>query len=154
MSKLKKLGDIFSATGLLVGSSITGGQLRSLASKLHDSPSLYIIPVTNWKNYDTIYTERFMSTPEKNPNYDKGSPNDYAKNLKAPYLLIHGTGDDNVHYQSFEFLVNELIKLGKPFDMMAYPNRSHSIREGEGTTLHLFSLMTRYLNEHLPVGGR
>ena len=69
-------------------------------------------------------------------------------------LLIHGTGDDNCHYQTTELLINELIKQQKQFTMMAYPNRSHSIREGTGTTKHLRSLMTTYLNMHLPAGPR
>lgn len=111
--------------------------------------------VSNQRLYDTIYQERYMGLPSTNPDgYRDGSPITHAAGLQGDLLIIHGTGDDNVHYQSFEYLVNELIRLGKPFDMMAYPNRSHSIREGEGTTLHLYSLMTRYLYEHLPTGGQ
>jgi dipeptidyl-peptidase-4 len=66
---------------------------------------------------------------------------------------VHGSGDDNVHYQGTERLVNKLVALGKPFDLMVYPNRTHAIREGPGTTVHLYSLLTRYLTEHLPAGG-
>ena len=69
-------------------------------------------------------------------------------------LLIHGSGDDNVHYQGTELLINKLIELGKPFDFMDYPNRSHGIFEGRGTQYHLFSLITRYLEDHVPPGAR
>jgi dipeptidyl-peptidase-4 len=69
-------------------------------------------------------------------------------------LLVHGTGDDNVHFQGSELLINRLIELGKPFDFMEYPSRTHAINEGPGTTLHLYSLLTRYLEEHLPAGPR
>ena len=72
-----------------------------------------------------------------------------AKGLQGHLLIVHGSGDDNVHYQGFEMLVNELVANGRVFDMMSYPNRSHGISEGRGTTLHLYSLFTRYLQEHL-----
>ena len=77
--------------------------------------------------------------------YRVGSPINFAEGLEGKLLLIHGTGDDNVHYQGTERLVNRLVELGKPFDLMVYPNRSHAIREGEGTTLHIYNLITRYL---------
>jgi dipeptidyl-peptidase-4 len=76
----------------------------------------------------------------------------FASQLKGNLLLIHGTGDDNVHYQNTEAMVNALIRHNKPFTMMSYPNRSHGIREGQNTILHLYGLLTRYLNEHLPPG--
>lgn len=102
--------------------------------------------------YDTIYTERYMGLPKDNAEfYKQSAPITHAKNLKGNLLLVHGTGDDNVHYQAVEILIDELIKENKPFSMMAYPNRTHSISEGEGTTRHLFELLTRYLNENLPV---
>ncbi len=105
--------------------------------------------------YDTIYQERYMALPDVNEEgFRDGSPINFADRLEGDLLLIHGTGDDNVHYQSFELLVNKLIEHGKQFDMMSYPNRSHGIHEGEGTTLHLFSLMTDYLQEHLEPGPR
>ena len=105
--------------------------------------------------YDVIYQERYMQTPKTNPDgYKQGSPITYAENLKGNLLIIHGTGDDNVHYQGVEKLINEFIKYNKQFTMMAYPNRSHGIYEGEGTYLHLYTLMTRYLLEHLPSGGK
>jgi dipeptidyl-peptidase-4 len=112
-----------------------------------------VAPVPDQRLYDAIYQERYMRTVEENPEgYRDGSPITYAKNLQGHLLLVHGTGDDNVHYQGTELLINELVKHNKPFTMMAYPNRSHGIYEGEGTTRHLFGLLTRYLIEHLPPG--
>ncbi len=105
--------------------------------------------VANQLFYDNIYQERYMGLPgEDREKFLKGSPVTYAKNLKGNLLLIHGTGDDNVHYQNMEVLVNELIKNNIQFDMMAYPNRSHSIREGNNTSIHLYTLITDYLLEH------
>ncbi len=105
--------------------------------------------VANQLFYDNVYQERYMGLPsEDKEKFIEGSPVTYAKNLEGNLLLIHGTGDDNVHYQNMEFLVNELIRQNKQFDMMAYPNRSHGIREGQNTSLHLFTLITRYLLEH------
>ncbi len=111
-----------------------------------------VAPVPNQRFYDTIYQERYMGLPDVNAeDYKQGSPITFAKNLKGDLLVVHGTGDDNVHYQGTETLINELIKENKAFTMMAYPNRSHGIFEGENTTRHLYTLLTRYLNEHLPV---
>ena len=111
--------------------------------------------VSDQKLYDTIYQERFMGLPQDNEDgYKNGSPITFAKNLKGDLLIVHGTGDDNVHYQSFEMLVNELIANAKPFTMMSYPNRSHGIFEGRGTTMHLYNLLTSYLNAHMPPGAR
>lgn len=105
--------------------------------------------------YDTIYQERYMGLPTKNAkDYRESSAIDFAQNLKGSLLIVHGTGDDNVHYQGAERLINRLIELGKPFQMMAYPNRTHNISEGPGTTLHLYNLMEKYLLTHLPPGGR
>ncbi len=105
--------------------------------------------VANQLFYDNIYQERYMGLPsEDRDKFVEGSPATYAKNLKGNLLLIHGTGDDNVHYQNMEFLVNELIKNNKQFDMMAYPNRSHGIYEGQNTTLHLYNLITHYFLKH------
>jgi dipeptidyl-peptidase-4 len=101
--------------------------------------------------YDTIYTERYMGLPKDNADdYKQGAPVNFASGLKGDLLIVHGTGDDNVHYQATEMLVNALIAANKPFTIMPYPNRTHGIFEGPGTTLHLYSLLTRYLNEHLP----
>jgi len=105
-----------------------------------------VAPVPDQRLYDTIYQERYMGLPQENEEgYRVGSPINFAEGLKGKLLLVHGTGDDNVHYQGSELLVNRLVALGKPFDFMAYPNRSHAIREGEGTTLHVYSLIARYL---------
>ena len=96
-----------------------------------------------------------MGLPGDNvEGFIQGSPITFAHQLKGNLLLIHGTGDDNCHYQGTEALINELIRHDKPFTMMAYPNRSHSISEGLNTTIHLRKLMTRYLNEKLPPGPR
>jgi dipeptidyl-peptidase 4 len=121
-------------------------------------PDLYktgiaIAPVANQRYYDTIYQERYMGLPGDNvEGFRRGSPINYAHQLKGNLLLIHGTGDDNCHYQGTEALINELIRHNKPFTMMAYPNRSHGIYEGQNTTLHLRELMTRYLKQNLPPG--
>jgi dipeptidyl-peptidase-4 len=114
-----------------------------------------VAPVPDQRLYDTIYQERYMGLPQENAEgYRLGSPITFAENLRGNLLVVHGTGDDNVHYQGTERLINALIAHGKDFTMMAYPNRSHGIYEGEGTTRHLFGLLTRYLNQHLPAGGR
>ena len=114
-----------------------------------------IAPVTSSLYYDNIYTERYMGLPQENMgDYKKGAALTHAKNLKGNLLFIHGTGDDNVHYQNVESLVNELVKHGKMFQMMSYPNRTHSISEGEGTSQHLETLFTKYLSENCPPGGR
>jgi len=123
-------------------------------------PDLYkagisVASVPDQRLYDTIYQERYMGLPEDNPDgYKNGSPITFAKDLRGKLLIVHGTGDDNVHYQGFEKLVDELVAHNKAFTMTAYPNRSHGIAEGQGTTLHLRTLFTRFLNENLPPGGR
>jgi dipeptidyl-peptidase-4 len=114
-----------------------------------------IAPVANELLYDNIYQERYMGLPQENrDDFVKGSPIYYAKNLRGNLLVVHGTGDDNVHYQGTEMLINELVKYDKKFQVMVYPNRTHAIREGEGTSLHLSHLFTDYLKEHCPGGGR
>ena len=119
------------------------------------STGIAIAFVADQRLYDTIYQERYMNTPQNNPEgYRKGSPITYAAGLKGNLLLIHGTGDDNVHYQNCEMLVNELIRHGKIFYQLSYPMRSHGIFEGEGTTLHLRKSMTDYWLKYLPAGGR
>ena len=96
-----------------------------------------------------------MGLPQENKeDFLNGSPITYAKNLKGNLLVVHGTGDDNVHYQGTEMLINELVKEGKQFQMMSYPNRTHSLREGPGTTAHLSQLFTRFLRTYCPPGGR
>ncbi len=111
--------------------------------------------VSDFRLYDNIYQERYMGLPTSNAEgYKKGSAITYAGNLKGNLMLIHGTGDDNVHYQSCERLVNELVKQNKLFSMLAYPMRSHGISERENTTLHLYRSMADYWLKNLPSGGR
>jgi dipeptidyl-peptidase-4 len=111
--------------------------------------------VANQLTYDNLYQERYMGLPQEDKTgFIKGSPITYAKNLKGNLLLIHGTGDDNVHYSNMEMLVNELIKNGKQFQMMSYPNRTHSISEGVGTFPHLSKLYTNYLKRNCASGAR
>ena len=106
--------------------------------------------------YDNIYQERYMGVPLDSASravYINGSPIAYAKNLRGNLLYIHGTGDDNCHIKNAEMLINELVKYNKQFQLMEYPNRTHALDEGEGTTLHLQTLYTQYLKEHCPPGG-
>jgi dipeptidyl-peptidase-4 len=106
--------------------------------------------VSDQKLYDATYQERYMGLLADNAKgYHDGSPLYYAANLKGKLMIIHGTGDDNVHYQSFEMLVNELIKNNKLFDMMSYPMRSHGINERENTSLHLRETMERFWKNKL-----
>jgi dipeptidyl-peptidase 4 len=122
-------------------------------------PELYqtgmsIAPVSDQHLYDAVYQERYMGLPAMNDEpFKEGSPVTYAAGLKGNLLIVHGTGDDNVHYQNTERVINALIAANKQFTMMAYPNRSHGIFEGRGTTLHLYTLLTRYLTQNLPPGG-
>ena len=121
-------------------------------------PKLYhtgisVAPVPNQRLYDTIYQERYMGLPDKNvEGYRRGSTINFAHQLEGNLLLIHGTGDDNCHYQGTEMLMNELIRHNKQFSLMAYPNRTHAIREGKNTTRHLRQLMTDYFSRNLPAG--
>lgn len=111
--------------------------------------------VSNLLYYDNIYEERYMGLlPGDLPYYQRGSSVNHVNGLEGNLLIIHGSGDDNVHYQNQEALVNALVSAGKQFSMMEYPNRSHSISEGEGTTVHLYNLLTRYLETHCPPGAR
>ncbi|MDF2431839.1 MAG: dipeptidyl-peptidase 4 [Mucilaginibacter sp.] len=116
------------------------------------------IAAVGWQlTYDNIYQERYMGVPTDDAGREvfiKGSPITYAKNLRGNLLYVHGTGDDNVHYKNAEMLINELVKYNRQFQLMSYPNRSHGIFEGPGTSLHLRTLYTRYLKEHCPPGGR
>ncbi|NBB20662.1 prolyl oligopeptidase family serine peptidase [Runella sp. CRIBMP] len=116
-----------------------------------------VAAVADQLSYDNIYQERYMGIPQENrEDFVSGSPLSHAKNLRPTQnlLYIHGTGDDNVHYQNAEKLVNELIKYNKQFQFMAYPNRSHGIYEGEGTSRHLNTLFTKFLKEHCPPGAK
>ncbi|MBX2872915.1 MAG: DPP IV N-terminal domain-containing protein [Saprospiraceae bacterium] len=114
-----------------------------------------VAPVANQLYYDNIYQERYMGLPSENEeDFIEGSPITYAKNLRGNLLLVHGTGDDNVHYQNAEALINELILHNKQFQVMPYPNRSHGIREGENTSRHLYTLLSNYLMRHVPAGHK
>ena len=122
-------------------------------------PKLYktaiaVASVPNQRYYDTIYQERYMGLPGENvEGYREGSPINHAHQLEGNLLIVHGAADDNCHYQTFEKLVDKLIRHNKIFSMMTYLRGTHSIKEGKNTTLHLYSLMTRFLHQHLPVAG-
>jgi dipeptidyl-peptidase-4 len=123
-------------------------------------PELYqtgmsVAPMADISLYDTIYQERYFGLPQQNEaDYKEGSALTYADKLRGNLLVVHGSGDDNVHYASTERLINALVSANRPFSMMTYPNRTHCICEGEGTSLHLYSLLTSYLEKNLPAGGR
>jgi dipeptidyl-peptidase-4 len=135
----------------------SGGGSSTL-SLMFRSPDVYkvgmaVAPVPELRLYDTIYQERYMGLPLQNvEGYKNSSPINFAEGLKGHLLIVHGSGDDNVHYSGTELLLNRLIELNKPVDFMEYPNRTHAISEGEGTSLHLYSLLRRYLEEHLTPG--
>ncbi len=137
----------------------SGGGSMTL-NMLFRYPDIYatgvsVAPVPNQLYYDTIYQERYMSLPTDNgEGYRLGSPITFAHQLKGDLLLIHGTGDDNCHYQTSELLINELIKHNKQFSMFAYPNRTHAIREGENTSRHLYQMITSHFLRTLPRGPR
>jgi dipeptidyl-peptidase-4 len=137
----------------------SGGGSSTL-NLLFQYPEIYqtgiaVAAVANQLTYDNIYQERYMGTPFPSTEaYVKGSPITHAKNLKGNLLYIHGTGDDNVHYQNAEMLINELVKHKKVFQLMSYPNRSHGISEGAGTTEHLSLTFTKFLKENCPPGAR
>ena len=132
----------------------------STAHLMFEHPDIYSVGIAvagvySQRLYDSIYQERYMGLPSTNPDgYREGSPITHAAGLQGDLLLIHGTGDDNVHYQSLEMLVNELVRQGKMFSMMSYPMRTHGISERENTTMHLYRTMLKYWLEHLPAGGR
>ncbi|HVI46185.1 MAG TPA: S9 family peptidase [Chitinophaga sp.] len=137
----------------------SGGGSMTL-NLLFQYPDIYktgiaIAAVGNQLTYDNIYQERYMGLPEENrEDFVKGSPVTYARNLKGNLLYIHGTGDDNVHYQNAEMLLNELIRYNKQFQFMSYPNRTHGISEGAGTYEHLSTLYTNYLRTHCEPGAK
>jgi len=137
----------------------SGGGSSTL-NLLFQYPGIYktgiaIAAVGNQLSYDNLYQERYMGLPQENrEDFVAGSPITYAKNLKGNLLYIHGTGDDNVHYQNAERLLNALIGYNKVFQFMAYPNRSHGIYEGDGTRQHLATLYTDYLRKNCPGGGK
>ncbi|MDJ0940947.1 MAG: DPP IV N-terminal domain-containing protein [Woeseiaceae bacterium] len=132
----------------------SGGGSMTL-NMLFRHPEQYMVgvsraPVSDQKLYDAIYQERYSGLLEDHADgYVQGSPITHAAGLEGKLLLVHGTGDDNVHYQSSELLINELVRLNKEFDFFAYPNRRHALRSGDGTEVHLHEMMTRYFDEHL-----
>lgn len=125
-----------------------GGYMSSLAITKgadHFSTAIAVAPVTNWRYYDNIYTERYMQKPEENKDgYDQNSPINHVEKLKGNYLLVHGSGDDNVHYQNTMEMINALVDADKQFELMIYPNRNHGIHGGN-TRMHLYKLMTDFL---------
>lgn len=129
-----------------------GGYMSSLAlAKGNDvfKMAIAVAPVTNWRYYDNIYTERYMGLPQDNgAGYDDNSPINFVRNIKGKYLIVHGTGDDNVHFQNSVMMVNELIKNNIPFDSEFYPNKNHSIYGG-ATRYHLYNKMTNFILENL-----
>ncbi|MDQ3393010.1 MAG: DPP IV N-terminal domain-containing protein [Bacteroidota bacterium] len=129
-----------------------GGYMSSLALLLgqeHFKMAIAVAPVTNWRFYDTIYTERYLRTPHENPSgYDDFSPLSHAEKLEGAYLLIHGTGDDNVHFQNAVAMEEVLIEAGKQFKTFYYPNKSHSI-SGKNTSIHLYTLMWKFIEREL-----
>jgi dipeptidyl-peptidase-4 len=137
----------------------SGGGAMTL-NLLFRYPEIYktgiaVSAVTDQRFYDNIYTERYMGLPQENEeDYKQASPITFAKNLRGNLLYMHGTGDDNVHYKNAEVLINELIRQGKTFQLMAYPNRSHGIFEGPGTSEHLNATFIKFLREHSPPGAK
>lgn len=129
-----------------------GGYMASLAiTKGADDfkMAIAVAPVTNWRYYDNIYTERFMRTPQENPlGYDDNSPINHVEKLEGNYLIIHGSGDDNVHVQNTMEMVTALVKANKDFDQFIYPNKDHGIHGGN-TRNHLFRMMLEYTLENL-----
>ena len=114
-----------------------------------------IAPVTASRLYDNIYTERYMGLPKENPaDYAAGAALTHAKNLQGNLLVIHGTGDENVHYQNTEMLIDELVRHGKLFMVMPYPNRTHGISEGAGTSEHLSKTASHFLRTYVPGGPK
>jgi dipeptidyl-peptidase-4 len=129
-----------------------GGYMSSLCmTKGADyfKAGIAVAPVTNWRYYDNIYTERFMRKPQDNASgYDDNSPINHVQKLKGPYLLVHGSADDNVHYQNTMEMINALVAANKQFDMFIYPNRNHSIY-GQNARLHLFTKMLNFIETNL-----
>lgn len=112
--------------------------------------AIALAPVTSWRYYDSVYTERYMQTPQENPlGYDENSPINFVHLLKGDLLIVHGTGDDNVHVQNSMQMANALIKDNKDFDYFVYPDRSHGISEGKNTRVHLYRKMFNFIQESL-----
>ena len=133
----------------------SGGGTNTL-NLMFRSPDLYkvgmsVAPVPDQRLYDSIYQERFMGLPQDNAKgYEASSAINYAQGLAGSLLIVHSSGDDNVHFQGTELLINRLVELGKQFDFMDYPGRTHSLAEGPGTHYNLYCLLARYLEDHIP----
>jgi dipeptidyl-peptidase-4 len=129
-----------------------GGYMSSLAiTKGADifKLAIAVAPVTNWRYYDNIYTERYMQTPQENPTgYDENSPINHVEKLKGKYLLIHGTADDNVHVQNTYEMAAALVKANKQFDLFVYPDKNHGIY-GKNTRYHLYKKITSFIEDNL-----
>ncbi len=129
-----------------------GGYMTSLCmTKGADyfKTGIAVAPVTNWKYYDSIYTERFMRTPQENEGgYENNSPINFVNDLKGKFLIVHGSADDNVHFQNTMDMITALVKANKQFDQFTYPNKNHGIYGGN-TRLHLYTMMTNYLKANL-----
>jgi dipeptidyl-peptidase-4 len=111
--------------------------------------AMAVAPVTNWRYYDNVYTERYMALPKDNGNgYDDNSPINHVDKLKGKFLLVHGTGDDNVHFQNSAEMITALQKANKQFDLMIYPDKAHGI-SGGNTRLHLYNKMTNFILDNL-----
>ena len=111
--------------------------------------AIAVAPVTTWRFYDTIYTERYMGLPQDNPSgYDDNSPINFVDQLEGKLLLVHGTGDDNVHVQNVFEMADKLVQADKQFDMMIYMDKNHGIHGGN-TRMHLYTLMSNYVKENL-----
>jgi dipeptidyl-peptidase-4 len=111
--------------------------------------AIAVAPVTNWRFYDTIYTERYMRTPKENAaGYDDNSPFNYPEKLEGDYLLVHGSADDNVHLQNTMRMVEALVQADKQFEWAIYPDKNHGIYGGN-TRLHLYKKMTNFLSKTL-----
>jgi dipeptidyl-peptidase 4 len=134
----------------------SGGATDTL-NLMFRSPDVYkvgmaVAPVPDQRLYDTIYQERYMGLPQDNPDgYKRGSAINFATGLKGQLLLVHGTGDDNVHFQGSQMLINKLVEAGKQFRFMEYPNRTHAISEGPGTRVHVYTMLASFLEERLPL---
>jgi dipeptidyl-peptidase-4 len=135
----------------------SGGGSMTL-NQMFRRPDIYkvgmsVAPVSDLRLYDTIYQERYMGLPQENAeDYKRGSPISFVDGLQGKLLVVHGSGDDNVHYQGTEVLINALVEANKPFTMMEYPNRRHDISSGKNTSRHLYGLLTRFLQDNLPAG--
>ena len=144
MKREVKVG-IFAIVVLLVG----WGVIRYLKGADVFKMAISVAPVTSWRYYDTIYTEIYNGLPQENPaGYDDNSPINFADQLKGNYLIVHGTGDDNVHYQNALDMISALQKAGKQFDMQMYPNKNHSIL-GAKTRYHLYTRFNTFLKNNL-----